>query len=133
MQLPDFLFDYGGEIRLTGHRIGLYTLVRDYQEGRSVEEIAAEYPSLEPGLAQKVIDFYLANPEEVNKYVEEFRAEMERIEAAHPPSPETLRMREQLRKLVEAETRTGKTKDEAYEAVLTKMRTVGVKKLLESI
>ncbi len=101
MQLPDFLFDYHGEIRLTGHRIGLYTLVRDYQEGRTVEEIATEYPSLEPGLARKVIDFYLANPEEVNQYVVEFRAEMDRLEAAHPPSPEALKMRKLKQKIEE--------------------------------
>ncbi len=47
MKLPEFLIgDPDGEIRLRGHRIGLYTVVREYKEGRSAEEIAEKYPTL---------------------------------------------------------------------------------------
>ena len=41
MNLPDFLsHEAYGEIRLTGHRIGLYTVMRHYKDGCSAEWIA---------------------------------------------------------------------------------------------
>jgi hypothetical protein len=40
MNLPDFLTrDTDDEIRLTGHRIGLYTVVRLYREGKAAEQL----------------------------------------------------------------------------------------------
>lgn len=42
MELPDFLNDTDGEIRLTGHRIGLMHVVDRYNEGYSVEGIVCE-------------------------------------------------------------------------------------------
>ena len=38
MTLPDFLTqDPDGEIHMTGHRIGLYTVMRHYKEGCSAD------------------------------------------------------------------------------------------------
>jgi hypothetical protein len=49
MNLPDFLTLWpNDEIVLTGHRIGLYSVIDRFQHGRSVEEIHAEFPILEP-------------------------------------------------------------------------------------
>lgn len=96
MKLPDFLIDHpDGEIRLTGHRIGLYTVVRDYREGSSVEQIAEEYPSLELELVRAVIAFYLDNRAEVDAYVDDYRAELERQAATYRrgPSLEELKQR----------------------------------------
>ncbi len=46
MTLPDFLrFDGRGEIFLTGHRITLYHVIKDYQDGHVAETLAAAYPS----------------------------------------------------------------------------------------
>jgi hypothetical protein len=46
VQLPAFLTQLqDGDIRLTGHRIGLYHLVRHYNEGESAEMLAAPYPT----------------------------------------------------------------------------------------
>lgn len=96
MDLPDFLTqDEYGDIRVTGRRIGLYTLVRDYKEGKSAEELAAEY-ELVPDLVRKVIAFYLDNRDEVDAYVEAYRAELERQEAAHQPGPGILKLRRQM-------------------------------------
>jgi uncharacterized protein (DUF433 family) len=93
MELPDFLIEHpDGEIRLTGHRIGLYTVVRCHREGRSAEEIAAEFPTLPLELVKKVLAFYRANRAAVDTYVDACRAELERQEAL-PPSPGVLRLR----------------------------------------
>jgi hypothetical protein len=40
VQLPEFLTDAGGEIVLSGHRIGLYHVVQRYNEGDSAEMLA---------------------------------------------------------------------------------------------
>ena len=82
MELPGFLWQGKyGEILLTGHRIGLYTVVRTYGEGRSAEEIHEEFPSLPVELVRDVIAFYHANRAEVDRYMAETRAELDRQEA----------------------------------------------------
>ncbi len=95
MTLPDYLTrDPDGEIRLTGHRIGLYTVVRSYREGRSAEQIAEEFPSLPLSLVYEVLAFYFANKAEVDAYVDAYAAELARQEAEHVPGPGEMKMRE---------------------------------------
>jgi uncharacterized protein (DUF433 family) len=85
MQLPDFLYcPDPGEIRITGHRIGLFHVMERYREGMSIKEIHDEYPTLPVDLVQRVIDHYLANKAEVDQYVDDYRAELNRQEAATP-------------------------------------------------
>ena len=84
MQLPDFLREADGEIRLTGSRISLYHVVDRYTEGYTAEMLREEFPTLAPDLIQKVIAFYHDNKAEVDAYVAEYRAELERQEAATP-------------------------------------------------
>jgi uncharacterized protein (DUF433 family) len=94
MTLPDFLTqDEDGEIRLTGHRIGLYTVARYAQEGYSAEQISAEFPSLPPTLVDQVLRFTHENQAEVEVYVTAYRAELERQEAAHISSAAELEVR----------------------------------------
>lgn len=103
MTLPDFLTqDSDGEIRLAGHRIGLYTLVRLHQEGYPAERIAAELPSLSLDLVRTVLDFYGANRAEVDCYAGQYRLDLER-QAAQPPGPGIIRMRRLLEKLQRAD------------------------------
>jgi uncharacterized protein (DUF433 family) len=97
MTLPSFLTqDADGEIRLTGHRIGLYSVVRRYQEGYSAEMLLCEYPSLPLALIHKVIAFYLENQAEVDAYVAEYRAAIERQAAAPCPGPDMAELRRRL-------------------------------------
>jgi uncharacterized protein (DUF433 family) len=104
MKLPDFLIDHSdGVIRLIGHRIGLCTVVRDYKEGRSAEEITQEYETLPLELVRGVIAFYLANKPEVDAYVEACRVKIEQLAADYVPRPGHLRVRRMLKKLEEAE------------------------------
>ena len=78
MQLPDFLTQSAdGEIRLTGHRIGLYHLVVRYNEGESAEMLASRYPSLPLALVHKVLAFYLDNQSDVDAYVAACSAAMD--------------------------------------------------------
>jgi uncharacterized protein (DUF433 family) len=103
--LPDFLTeDSDGEVRLAGHRIGLYTVVRLYDEGCSAEAIAEELPSPPPELVRRVIAFYLAHPKQVEPYTEAYRAELER-QAAAAPGPGVLRVRHLLDALRAADAR----------------------------
>jgi uncharacterized protein (DUF433 family) len=103
MHLPDFLTrDTDGEVRLTDHRIGLYTLVHDYREGWPVERIAAGYPSLPLALVYKVLAFYLENQREIDTYVESYQAELEH-QAAAPPGPGVLKVRRLMEARQQAE------------------------------
>jgi uncharacterized protein (DUF433 family) len=70
MELPDFLTQStDGEIRMAGHRIGLYHLVQYYNEGESAEMLASRYPTLPLALVHKVIAFYLDHQPEVDAYI----------------------------------------------------------------
>ena len=79
LELPDFLTrNPYGEIRLTGHRIGLLHVVERYNEGYSPEAILCDYPALSLALIHKVIAFYLDHQLDVDGYVTATRAEIER-------------------------------------------------------
>jgi uncharacterized protein (DUF433 family) len=97
MQLPGFLVDHpDGEIRLTGHRIGLYDVVALYKDGLTPEELREQFPSLPLPLIQDVIDFYEQDRVEVDRYVENYRAELDRQRSSAPqvgPSLSELRRR----------------------------------------
>ena len=96
MNLPDFLTRHADDdIRLTGHRIGLYTVVRMYREGNSAEQIAEELESLGLALVYKTLAFYLENQAEVDVYVDAYRAELERQQQIYRKGPgiEELRRR----------------------------------------
>lgn len=78
MDLPDFLTEaLDGEIRLTGHRIGLFHVVEHYNGGDSAEMLASRYTSLPLALVHKVIAFYLDNQGEVDAYVARCRTAMD--------------------------------------------------------
>jgi uncharacterized protein (DUF433 family) len=88
MTLPDFLTrDRYGEIRLKGHRIGLYHLVFFHNQGESSEALVRRFPSLSRELVDKVLAFYHANQGEVDAYVAACQAEIDRQRAAAPAGP----------------------------------------------
>lgn len=82
MNLPDFLNrSKTGEIRLAGHRIGLYHVVHYYNDGYSVEMLAGQFPDLPLSLIHKVIAFYLDNRSDVDAYVTSCKEELDRQRA----------------------------------------------------
>jgi uncharacterized protein (DUF433 family) len=88
MDLPDFLTrnEMGG-IRITGHRIDLYHIVELYHEGCSAEMIHHEFPTLPLAVIYKVMAYYLENKSEVDAYVAETDAEVERLMATARRTP----------------------------------------------
>jgi uncharacterized protein (DUF433 family) len=96
MTLPDFLTqDPDGEIRLTGHRVGLYSVVRSYQEGNPPEKIHDDLPSVPLSHIFKVLGFYLENQEAVDAYVAAYREDLagQSTELRQGPGLEELRRR----------------------------------------
>ena len=108
MILPDFLTrSADDEIRLTGHRINLYTVVRLYREGNTAEQIAEELESLGLTLVYKTLAFYLENQAEVDAYVDAYRAELERQYTLYGDSPVARKMRRLRELLQQADERFG--------------------------
>ncbi|MGC8642468.1 MAG: DUF433 domain-containing protein [Isosphaeraceae bacterium] len=82
-----------GEIRVVGHRIGLYSVMKRHLAGRTPEEILEELPTLSLDEIRGILSFDRGNRHLVNPYVEEYRAELDRQEAESVPSPAQLRIR----------------------------------------
>ena len=60
MQLEEY-FDFIAEdaIRLSGTRVGIETVIDDYQQGATPEEIALHYPTLSLEQIYATITYYL--------------------------------------------------------------------------
>jgi uncharacterized protein (DUF433 family) len=97
MDLPDFLSrEASGEIRLSGHRIGLYHVVHYYSDGYSAEMLACQYPTLSLALIHKVIGFYLDNKADVDTYVVACQESLRQQRAASPNQLALATLRERL-------------------------------------
>jgi uncharacterized protein (DUF433 family) len=71
MQLPEYLTQStDGEIRIVGHRIGLYHLLQRYNEGESAEMLASHYPTLPLSLVHRLLAFYLDNQSDIDAYLD---------------------------------------------------------------
>ena len=94
MDLPDFLTLWpGGEIVLTGHRIGLYSVIDLLNRGSSPEEIRDEFPTLELDLIRRIVAFHESHRAEVDAYVATYRADLDRQVTAAVPGPAVHRIR----------------------------------------
>jgi uncharacterized protein (DUF433 family) len=82
-----------GEIVVTGHRIGLFSIVDRSQQGISVERIHDEFPTIEIDTIRGALAFHAEHQAEVDKYVADYRAELERQEAEVEPSAAQLDVR----------------------------------------
>ena len=103
MTLPDFLTEWPyGEIMLQGHRIGLYHVVYYYNEGYSAEMLACQFPTLPLALIHKVIAFYLENKLEVDEYMKQTQAEIDR-QRAEGKHVDLAELRERLTKMQQLE------------------------------
>jgi uncharacterized protein (DUF433 family) len=65
-------FDFISEnaIRIAGTRVNIETVLRDYQQGASPEEIVLHYPTLSLEQVHATITYYLANLEGVQAYLQ---------------------------------------------------------------
>jgi len=85
-------------IRIAGTRVGIETVLRDYQEGASPEEIVLRYPTLSLEQIHATITYYLANREQVEAYLERVRQRQEEAwqEQQRHPSEFVRALRERL-------------------------------------
>jgi uncharacterized protein (DUF433 family) len=105
MILADFLSqDKYGYIHLTGHRIGLMHVVDLYNQGYSPEMLLDHFPTLSLALIHKTIGFYLENQAEVDAYIAECRAEIDRQASAPQSGPDRAELRRRMEARRRAET-----------------------------
>ena len=97
--LPEFLTRLDGEVRLTGHRINLFSVVRLYQEGFSAEALSARFPTVSLAKIHKIIAFYLENQAAVDEYVSHYREELAELERQNPTLVTTQMLRDRLARM----------------------------------
>lgn len=62
--------DAGGELRITGTRVGLDSVVDLFEEGATPEEIVSEFDSLKLDDVYAVITYYLRHKQEVQSLLD---------------------------------------------------------------
>jgi uncharacterized protein (DUF433 family) len=99
-------FDFlsADDIRIRGTRVGIETVLDDYLNGASPEEVAARYRTLTLEQVYATITYYLHNQEEVDAYLAQWRAYTEAAwEEQQRNPPEFVReLRERIQRKREA-------------------------------
>lgn len=99
MELESY-FEFIAEdaVRIAGTRVGIETVLRDYQEGAAPEEIVLRYPTLSLEQVHATITYYLANQEKVEVYLKLVRQQREEAwqEQQRHPSPFVRSLRERV-------------------------------------
>jgi uncharacterized protein (DUF433 family) len=68
-----------GTIRVTGSRVSLDSIIYQYQQGESAEQIHESFPSLKLADIYAVIGYYLNHREAVDEYLQQQAAKAEAI------------------------------------------------------
>lgn len=83
--------DEGGVIRVGQTRVTLQTVITDFHQGASPEEIVHHYPALELPDVYLVVGYYLQHREDVDAYVQQQRQRATQArqdyQAHHPQDP----------------------------------------------
>lgn len=90
-----FEFLNADDIRIKGTRVGIETVLDEYLNAMSPEEIAVRYPTLTLEQVYATITFYLHNQREIEQYLERWRryAEQSWQQQQQNPSPAIQRLR----------------------------------------
>jgi uncharacterized protein (DUF433 family) len=99
-----FEFLSADDIRIKGTRVGIETVLDDYLNGSSPEEIAARYRTLTLEQVYATITYYLHKQDEIDAYLARWRAGSEAAwEEQQRNPPEFVReLRERIRRKREA-------------------------------
>ena len=100
IELPGFLEQADGEIRVTGHRISLYHVLTEFNAGQDAEEIALRFPTLKLATIYKIIGYYLEHQPVIDPYLADYRRSLDDQAAQIIPGPskaELLGRLEQIR------------------------------------
>lgn len=91
-------FDFldSDDIRIKGTRVGIETILDDYLNTASPEEIAVRYPTVTLEQVYATITYYLRNKRSVDHYLERWRNYVEQSwqNQQHHPSPAIRRLQE---------------------------------------
>ena len=80
----EFVERRDGSLYLTGSRVPLAHLVREFQHGESPEAIRSHYPTLSLEQVYGALTFYLGNQDQVEQDIAEREREEDAFSAAHP-------------------------------------------------
>ena len=94
-------YDDDDDIRVTGSRITLDTVVTCFEMGKTTENILDGYPSLTIGQINAIRAWYLNNQAEADEYLKEYREETEKILSELRNRPESIAFRERIRSFQE--------------------------------
>jgi uncharacterized protein (DUF433 family) len=101
----EYVTQQEGAYRVGGTRVSLDSVVYGFRRGASPEAIQRSFPSLTLEQVYGAIAFYLANQEEVDRYLLEGEAEFEKLrQASRAAHPEWYERMERARKEKEALT-----------------------------
>ena len=95
-RLPDFLHEQDGEIRIVGHRISLFDVLWEYNQGRTVEELTLRFPTLKRSTLHKLIAFYLDSQPEVDAYLNDYSGALDEKRARSQPAPSVAELQRRL-------------------------------------
>src|SRR5262249_23006562 len=88
MKTEEYVSKREGVYRVAGTRVSLDSIVYAFLNGQTPESIAQSFPVLDLEQVYGAITFYLANRAEIDAYLQENRANYERLrEAAHKADP----------------------------------------------
>ncbi len=117
MQIEDYFnFLAEDDIRITGTRIGIETVLDEYvHDGKTAEAIADRYHTVTPEHVYATILYYLQNPEKVGAYLEDYleycQNAREEYEKNLPPVVVRLRALKAKRQAVPNNSRPNISKD----------------------
>lgn len=89
--------DRDGAVRLTGSRIPLDTVVYEFNQGATPEQIQDSFPSLSLHTIYGAIAFYLEQQDAVDDYLRGREQEAEALQRKIESRPEMVAFRERLR------------------------------------
>src|SRR2546423_15702402 len=85
----EYVVQLEGAYRIAGTRVSLDSIIYAYHRGASPERIQRSFPTLSLEQIYGAITFYLAHQDEVDKYLSEGEAELEKLlEAQRAALPE---------------------------------------------
>jgi len=95
-----FEFINDNTIRISGTRVNIETVLRDYNEGASPEEIVLRYSTLSLEQVHATITYYLGHYEQVEAYLDQVKKQQMAAWASHQrqPSPFVQSLRKRLDK-----------------------------------
>jgi uncharacterized protein (DUF433 family) len=89
-----------GTIRVTGSRVSLDTIVHQYQQGASAEQIQESFPSLALADIYGVLSYYLHHRQTVDAYLQQQDATAETIRQRIESDPQYQARRAQMRQQI---------------------------------